>query len=40
MTDRMSYLEAYYRCFTGQEIDEDAAAAFGARLIRAEEEER
>lgn len=38
MTDRMSYLEAYYRCFTGQEIDKDVAAAFGARLIRAEED--
>ena len=38
MTDRMSYLEAYYRCFTGEEIDKDAAAAFGARLIGAEEE--
>lgn len=40
MTDRMSYLEAYYRCFTGQEIDKDVAVAFGARLIRAEEESR
>ena len=40
MTDRMSYLEAYYRCFTGQEIDKDVAVAFGARLIRAEEDVR
>lgn len=40
MTDRMSYLEAYYRCFTGQEVDKDVAAAFGARLIRAEEDVR
>lgn len=38
MPERMSYLEAYYRCFTGQEIEAEAAAAFGARLLRSEGE--
>ena len=36
MAERMSYLSAYFRCFTGQEIDEALAADFCARLIRAE----
>ena len=40
MTDRMSYLEAYYRCFTGQEIDKLVALSYGKRLIRAEEQGR
>jgi len=34
MTERMSYLAAYIRCFTGQEIDEAAAEAFYARLAK------
>ncbi|MDX1710365.1 MAG: TetR/AcrR family transcriptional regulator [Rhodovibrionaceae bacterium] len=31
MTERVSYLEAYFRCFTGREIDPAAADAFIAR---------
>lgn len=33
---RMGYLTAYFRCFTGREIDEALAADFKARLIRAD----
>ena len=36
ITERMSYLSAYFRCFTGQEIDVAAADAFRARMIRRE----
>ena len=32
MTERLGYLEAYFRCFTGREIDPEIAAAHRARL--------
>ena len=38
MTRRMSYLAAYYRCFTGAEIDEAAAEGFIRRMIAWEAE--
>ena len=34
LTKRMSYLSAYFRCFTGQDIDPVAKAAFHRRLAR------
>ncbi len=36
MTRRMSYLAAYYRCFTGEEIDEKVAADYSQRMIASE----
>lgn len=38
MTERMSYLAAYYKSFTGETIDEALAAAVCACLVRAEPE--
>ena len=34
ITERMGYLLAYFRCFTGQDIDQKAAKAFRARIVR------
>lgn len=34
LTERMGYLTAYIRCFTGREIDEADAQAFFARLAK------
>ncbi len=34
MTKRMSYLNAYFRCFTGMEIDEDTARAYRKAFAR------
>ena len=33
MTRRMSYLAAYYRCFTGEDMDEAVAEAYRQRMI-------
>jgi len=34
MTDRIGYLEAYFRCFTGREIAPDIAATYRAAALR------
>ena len=34
MTERMSYLEAYFRCFTGRDIDPEIAETYRDTLIR------
>lgn len=36
MTERLGYLEAYFKCFTGRDIDAGTAAAYRNILLRAE----
>lgn len=36
MTERMSYLTSYYRCFTGREMDESVAEDYRQRMIASE----
>lgn len=38
MPQRSSFLAAYYRAFTGHELEEAAATAFRARMIASEED--
>ena len=36
MTERIGYLESYFRCFTGREIDPDVCAAYRAQVLEGE----
>lgn len=36
MTRRVTYLAAYYRCFTGEDIDQATAEAYSRRMIASE----
>ena len=38
MAERVSYLEAYFTCFTGRSMDPDKAAAYGARHLAPREQ--